>query len=138
MVKVEREIDRYLTLLRNKIHERQFTQLEVQEALGWGRSYISQLLTKQKALRLEQILAILHTIGVEPRAFFAELYAEDPRLGAGRQPPPGSSDDLPPDQLERMLNLARGLSDLLRRKGLITEGGLSKAVAAVNRELERG
>ncbi len=50
------------------------TQLEVQEALGWGRSYISQLLTKQKALRLEQPLLVLRVINVEPDDFFRELY----------------------------------------------------------------
>ncbi len=67
-------MDRYLTLLRNKIRERGFTQLEVQEALSWGRSYISQLLTKQKSLRVEQVLLILNVIGVEPAEFFAELH----------------------------------------------------------------
>ena len=38
MLSVDRELDRVLTLLRNKIRERGFTQLEVQEALSWGRS----------------------------------------------------------------------------------------------------
>ena len=37
MNSIERELDRVLTLLRNKIREQGFTQLEVQEALGWGR-----------------------------------------------------------------------------------------------------
>ena len=71
---VQSEIDRALTLLRNKIRERGFTQLEVQEALSWGRSYISQLLTKQKSLRVEQILLILNVIGVDPAEFYSELY----------------------------------------------------------------
>lgn len=71
---IEKEVDRILTLLRNKIRERGFTQLEVQEKLNWGRSYISQLLTKQKSLRVEQVLMILETIKVEPKDFFAELY----------------------------------------------------------------
>ncbi len=75
---VQSEIDRVLTLLRNKIRERGFTQLEVQEALSWGRSYISQLLTKQKSLRVEQILLILNVIGVDPAEFYSELY----QLGA--------------------------------------------------------
>ena len=68
---IERELDRVLTLLRNKIRERGFTQLEVQEALGWGRSYISQLLTKQKSLRIEQVLLILNVVGVDPGEFFS-------------------------------------------------------------------
>ncbi len=74
MTVVDRELDRFLTLLRNKIRERGFTQLEVQEALSWGRSYISQLLTKQKSLRVEQVLLILNVIDVDPAEFFGELY----------------------------------------------------------------
>lgn len=71
---IEKEVDRILTLLRNKIREKGFTQLEVQDKLNWGRSYISQLLTKQKSLRVEQVLMILETIKVDPKDFYAELY----------------------------------------------------------------
>ncbi len=81
MINIDKELDRYLSLLRNKIRESGFIQMEIQERLGWGRSYISQLLTKQKALRLEQVLLILKVIGVEPREFFLELYV--PGTGAG-------------------------------------------------------
>lgn len=81
MSSAEKELDRVLTLLRNKIRERGFTQLEVQESLAWGRSYISQLLTKQKSLRVEQVLLILEVIGVEPGEFFGELY-QYPHSGA--------------------------------------------------------
>ena len=58
MKTIDREMDRYLTLLRDKIRVQGFTQLEVQQALGWGRSYISQLLTKQKGLRVSVISLI--------------------------------------------------------------------------------
>lgn len=71
---VQKDIERALTLLRNKIRERGFTQLEVQAELEWGRSYISQLLTKQKGLRVDQILRILNVIGVDPADFYSELY----------------------------------------------------------------
>ena len=81
MIRIDRELDRALVLLRNKIRDRGVTQLEIQEALGWGRSYISQLLTKQKALRVEQLLLILHVIGVHPTAFFSELYGAPTYLG---------------------------------------------------------
>ena len=74
MIPVERELDRTLTLLRNKIREQGFTQLQVQAKLAWGRSYISQLLTKQKSLRVEQVLLILQVIEVEPADFYKELY----------------------------------------------------------------
>ncbi len=74
MINIDMELDRYLSLLRNKIRERGFTQLEVQGPLGWGRSYISQLLTRQKALRLEQVLLILKVIGVRrPRDVSLEI-----------------------------------------------------------------
>ncbi len=85
MRQVEAEVDRYLTLLGNKIRGRGFTQVEIQDALGWGRSYISQLVTKAKALRVEQVLLILNIIRVDPAEFFVE--------STGRQgrptPPPG-------------------------------------------------
>lgn len=71
---LDKELDRTLALLRRKIRERGFTQLEVQHMLGWGRSYLSQLLTKQKALRVEQVLMILEVIKVEPAEFYRELY----------------------------------------------------------------
>ncbi len=34
MVSIEQELDRYLSLPRDKMREREFTQMEVQEALG--------------------------------------------------------------------------------------------------------
>lgn len=74
MINAQEEVDRMLNLLRNKIRERGFTQLKVQADLQWGRSYISQLLTKQKSLRVEQVIQILEVIGIAPAEFFAELF----------------------------------------------------------------
>ncbi len=71
---IETDVDRMLTLLREMIRRQGYTQLQVQEKLDWGRSYISQLLTKQKSTRYEQILMILDVIGVEPTEFYAELF----------------------------------------------------------------
>ena len=125
MREVERQLDRILTLLRNKIRQRGFTQREVQEVLGWGRSYISQLLTKQKSLRVEQVLLILNVIGVDPADFFAELY-----------PPEISASPAPGDRREAALrgdyrsvrSLLRGLVDLLVNQKVITTEELSAAV----------
>jgi len=136
MITVERELDRVLTLLRNKIRERGFTQLEVQEALGWGRSYISQLLTKQKSLRIEQVLLILNVIGVDPSAFFSELYNFGEREGApGSFPMPhlsshglggyasDNSEPRPGPSLEgnfdELRSLVQGLLKLLADKGIL-------------------
>ena len=150
MVIVENEIEQILTLLRNKIRERGFTQLEVQEALAWGRSYISQLLTKQKSLRVEQVLLILNVIGVDPAEFYAELYhlpsmdrlhsAED-YASAGYKPSPHSASTVaevtgggPPGDSSRsfreLRSLLRGLVRLLVDKNLINVDELTTAVKA--------
>lgn len=130
---VQSEVDRYLTLLRNKIRERGYTQLQVQESLGWGRSYISQLLTRQKALRVEQVLLILGVIGVEPGEFFGELYHR--RLG---YLPPSPVDAEQVGQLHGevrdLRTLIHGLTDLLLGERLITSEDLSAAVESIDTE----
>ncbi len=150
MITVERELESVLTLLRNKIRERGFTQLEVQEALGWGRSYISQLLTKQKSLRIEQVLLILNVIGVDPSEFFGELY-HFPASGAGYEDPRrypryparverfepaavttvggGESEELQ-HNFQELRSLLRGLLRLLSDKGLLQADELDSAVTA--------
>lgn len=70
---IQKEIDRILMLLREYIRQSGHTHLQVQAKLGWGRSYISQLLTKQKALRVEQMLLILDAIGADFSEFLREL-----------------------------------------------------------------
>lgn len=83
---VRKEVERILTLLRLEIQEQGFTQREVQDALGWGRTYISQLLRRQKALRFEQIIQILSVIGVHPSSFFARLYLSQREDALGQDP----------------------------------------------------
>ena len=114
MTPATHEVNRCLTLLRNKIREQGFTQLEVQAALGWGRSYISQLLTRQKNLRLDQVLLILSVIGVDPEEFFAELY---PAPFHARHFESRSNDSQKLDELRQLL---RGLVDLLLEKGILS------------------
>ena len=147
---LEREIDRILTLLRNKIRERGFTQLEVQEALAWGRSYISQLLTKQKSLRVEQVLLILNVIGVDPGEFYAELYQLPPvdkmrgvdDYGEARYSSvpygPGAVSEVAEGNMsgdfsrsfQELRSLLRGLVRLLVDKNLINVDELTTAVKA--------
>ncbi len=133
MMIVDSEVDRYLTLLRNKIREKGFTQLEVQEALSWGRSYISQLLTKQKSLRVEQVLLILDVIGVDPAEFFAELYHGAAAPGSAGWRPAGGFQQ-PAGQLasglEEMRSMVRGLVWLLIDKEMIDVDELTATVKA--------
>ena len=80
---VQGEVRRALGLLRRLMREQGFTQLQVQDRLQWGRTAISQLMTEQKRLRFDQILAILEVIGVPRDRFFAELFPAAGRSAAG-------------------------------------------------------
>ena len=126
-------MDRYLILLRNKIRERGFTQLEVQEALSWGRSYISQLLTRQKNLRLDQVLMILTVIGVKPEEFFAELY-HLPRPGWSKIPSGPSMEQRQTIALGKDFKefeaILQGLTRLLVDKGIVASSELIAAAEA--------
>ena len=135
---VEAELNRYLTVIRNKIRERGFTQLEVQETLGWGRSYISQLLTKQKSLRVEQVLLILKVIDVDPEDFFAELYGWRERRFTAPEPPQAPLEPAQAEAQQREIlhlrGLLHGLVDLLNRKQMIDDEELRVAVEEADRE----
>ncbi|MEM1204736.1 MAG: helix-turn-helix transcriptional regulator [Acidobacteriota bacterium] len=129
-----------MTLLRNKIREQGFTQLEVQDALSWGRSYISQLLTKQKSLRVEQVLKILNVIAINPADFFAELYrfpigegGDYSNQGVGRAPlnPSVVSEGPAPvvdPNLRETRALMRALVQVLTEKNLLGADELTQAV----------
>ncbi len=134
MTSIERQLDRYLLLLRNKIREKGYTQLEVQERLGWGRSYITQLLAKQKTLRLDQLFSILQVIGVDPREFFAELNAGPRRAPTGRRRPLEPSDASPEKELGDLSSLLKGLAKLLIEKKVITAMELSVTIQVAEAE----
>ncbi len=142
MHNVERELDRYLTALRNLIRQRGFTQLEVQEALGWGRSYVSQLLTKQKGLRFEQVPMILNTIGVTPEEYLSEIYPPLRRSSGNiTVDRPHKDADAPSepeatlaDEMQRLNGLMRGLVSLLQKKGRLTTAELAQAVEEARHE----
>ncbi len=122
MEQVDVEVDRYLTLLRNKIRQQGFTQLEVQRTLRWGTSYISQLLTKQKGLRLDQVVQILRVIGVEPVEFFRELYWWGEAPGAASATPE-QAEELHA-QLRNVQTQLRRLVKLLVEKRLVSDEDL--------------
>lgn len=137
---VDREVDRVLNHLRAKIRERGHTQLSVQKELRWGRSYISQLLTRQKALRVEQVLAILDVIGVSPAEFYAEIYRR-PGSGLGRPAAPAFAAEVADagstayrDDFQKrfadLRALVRGLVGLLAERDVIDLEDLGAAVAA--------
>lgn len=116
MIDAQKEAARMLETLRRVIRERGFTQLKIQEVMGWGRSYISQLLTKQKTLRVEPLLQIVDAIGMQPAAFFAEHF-KDPSSGseAASTPIPAVSGAEIELEIRRKLDLLQGgLTGLVR------------------------
>lgn len=137
---VLQEVDRVLTLLRNMIRERGFTQLEVQEKLSWGRSYLSQLFTKQKALRVEQVLLVLDVIGVEPAEFYRELYRFPTPSGSYLEEGDGSAADdgegtagieVPEEDLSQLRAVLQGMVQLLLDKEVFTLEELAAAASGV-------
>ncbi|MCP3961606.1 MAG: helix-turn-helix transcriptional regulator [bacterium] len=135
MRRIDRDIDRTLTRLRNAVRDRGFTQMEVQHALGWGRSYISQLLTKQKSVRFDQILMILNVIGVEPGEFFRGIYDVDVLRRPG--PRHTSRQSTLRGELRRSRLVIDGLVSVLKQKSVITASELSRAIERVGRERSR-
>ncbi len=132
-VDTQKEVDRVLILLRNKIRERDFTQLKVQNQLGWGRSYLSQLLTKQKSLRVEQLLLVLDVIGISAADFYAELYRfppteEAPQPPSDSGPAPSGEEDYGPEYL-RMKAILKGIVQLLLRQQVFDLEELRAATA---------
>lgn len=75
--RITQQVDRILATLRHVIESSELNQQDIQKALGWGRTYITQLLNKQKALRISQILQILEVVEMEPTEFF-NLVFQDP------------------------------------------------------------
>ena len=133
MIDADVEVRRILNLLRNKIRDQGYTQLEVQETLSWGRTYISQLLTRQKSLRVGQVLLILDVIGIQPTDFFDELYggkssAAEPRL----TPDPSAGTGIHNLRIEigEVRAFMRGLSLALVEGKILTREDLAKAVEA--------
>ncbi len=108
----------FLTLLGKKIREQSFTELEIEDVLGWDKGHIRQLNAGLKGLHFDEVLAILQVIGVEPAAFFAELYGMPPR------------DPAPQVEVAELTAMADGLVNLLVRNGRITAGELARAVVA--------
>ncbi len=135
---VDRDLSRILTLLRHRIRERGFTQLEVQATMGWGRSYISQLLTQQKSIRIDQVLQILKVINVDPADFWSEIYPGGrfgehrpvrPAREAAPSPFPDSADV--ESGLRRIRILYDGIVWVLTHKNLISADALEAAIERV-------
>jgi transcriptional regulator with XRE-family HTH domain len=136
---VKGDLTRIRDTLRRYIRVQGFTQMEVQEALGWGRSYISQMLGAQVPIRVEQVLQILKIIDVKPEVFFGEVYGFGPRYEPGfpRLAPPfglaGEVESRLRAQFATLRKLLGGLVGALERKSLISVAELHRAAGRFRR-----
>ena len=116
-INVDPEVDRILMLLRLKIKDRGFTQVEIQEALNWKGSYVSQLLSRNKSLRVEQVLQILAVIGVEPFDFFCTVFRQPGQEIPTKQVVPPKINQVLVGQMKRGLQATCALIEAWREEG---------------------
>lgn len=118
---VEDEVRRATKLLETVMQAAGLTRKELDQRLGAGPGYISQVLTGRMELKYRHILAILQALDVDPSVFFQTLYPGDrpssdqvvmeeflkrfQQLGFGSGPPP-QPPAVDPQELERLVQSA--------------------------------
>jgi transcriptional regulator with XRE-family HTH domain len=115
-------VRRATKLLETVMQAAGLTRKDLDQKLGAGPGYVSQVLTGRMELKFRHILAILRALEVEPSVFFQTLYPEDrpasdtvvmeeflrrfQKLGFGAPPTPPPAPPLDPLELERMIQNA--------------------------------
>jgi transcriptional regulator with XRE-family HTH domain len=118
---IEDEVRRATKLLETVMQAAGLTRKELDQRLGAGPGYISQVLTGRMELKFRHVLAILRALDVEPSVFFQTLYPGDrpssdqavmeeflkrfQKLGFGASPPP-QPPAVDPQELERLVQSA--------------------------------
>lgn len=120
---IEDEVRRATKLLETVMQAAGLTRKDLDQRLGAGPGYVSQVLTGRMELKFRHILAILRALDVEPSIFFQTLYPESrptsdqvvmeeflkrfQKLGfAASPPPPPPSPVLDSQELERLIHSA--------------------------------
>jgi transcriptional regulator with XRE-family HTH domain len=119
---IDDEVRRATKLLETVMQAAGLTRKDLDQKLGAGPGYVSQVLTGRMELKFRHILAILRALEVEPSVFFQTLYPEDrpasdavvmeeflrrfQKLGFGAQPPPPPAPPLETRELERLIQNA--------------------------------
>jgi transcriptional regulator with XRE-family HTH domain len=121
---IDDEVRRATKLLETVMQASGLTRKDLDQKLGAGPGYVSQVLTGRMELKFRHILSVLRALDVEPSVFFQTLYPENrpstdavvmeeflrrfQKLGFGSQstPPPPPPSTLDPQELERMIQNA--------------------------------
>lgn len=99
----DEELARHRTFLRRLIAARDFTLEELDRKFGYGRSYLSRLLSGETALTVVHVLAILEAIDYPADKYFSALYPPSSPVPAER----------PGDWKGEFLHALRRVEDLL-------------------------
>ncbi|HEX3554969.1 MAG TPA: helix-turn-helix transcriptional regulator [Thermoanaerobaculia bacterium] len=118
---IDDEVRRATKLLETVMQAAGLTRKDLDQKLGAGPGYVSQVLTGRMELKLRHVLAILRALEVEPSVFFQTLYPENrpstdavvmeeflrrfQRLGFGSQPAPPAP-ALDTGELEKLIRSA--------------------------------
>ncbi|MFL6235422.1 MAG: helix-turn-helix domain-containing protein [Thermoanaerobaculia bacterium] len=119
---IDEEVRRATKLLETVMQAAGLTRKDLDQKLGAGPGYVSQVLTGRMELKLRHVLAILRALDVEPSVFFQTLYPENrpssdtvvmeeflrrfQKLGFGPPSTPPAAPPLDPQDLERMIQNA--------------------------------
>src|SRR6185436_17419893 len=119
---IDDEVRRATKLLETVMQASGMTRKDLDQKLGAGPGYVSQVLTGRMELKFRHILAILHALDVEPSVYFQTLYPENrptsdavvmeeflrrfQKLGFGSQPAPAPGPPLAPQELEHIIQSA--------------------------------
>ena len=119
---IDDEVNRATKLLETVMQAAGLTRKELDQKLGAGPGYVSQVLTGRMELKLRHVLAILRALEVEPGVFFQTLYPENrpstdavvmeeflrrfQRLGFGAQPVAPPAPALDAGELEKLIRSA--------------------------------
>jgi transcriptional regulator with XRE-family HTH domain len=119
---IDDEVRRATKLLETVMQAAGLTRKDLDQRLGAGPGYVSQVLTGRMELKFRHILAILRSLDVEPSVFFQTLYPENrpstdavvmeeflrrfQKLGFGAQSAPPPPPALAPQDLEKMIQNA--------------------------------
>jgi transcriptional regulator with XRE-family HTH domain len=119
---IDDEVRRATKLLETVMQAAGLTRKDLDQKLGAGPGYVSQVLTGRMELKFRHVLAVLRALEVEPSVFFQTLYPENrpstdavvmdeflrrfQKLGFGPQPSPPPSPPVDSQELERMIQNA--------------------------------
>ena len=81
---VEVQVDRVCEALREVIRRKKSSLRQVEQVLGQGRGYMSQLLGGNVDIKLKHVFSVLAVIGVDPDEFFLNVYSRSDPVAAVR------------------------------------------------------